>query len=96
MWCLLAKCNLCVGNVLKTNINSEFAESDLNSVETNFRIQFRISFQILISEFRLDVRIQISTFNKHLILNHVVTKGQNIQKIRSSSPKLSNQIDYLQ
>ena len=50
-----------VRNVLQTHINSEFADSDSNSVETNFRIQFRISFRILISEFRLEVRIRIST-----------------------------------
>ena len=56
-----------VRNVLQTHINSEFADSDSNSVETNFRIQFRISFRILISEFRLDVRIRISTSNVYVI-----------------------------
>ena len=46
--------------MLKTHSNSEFADSDSNSVETNFRIQFRFSFRFLISEFRLDKKIRIS------------------------------------
>ena len=53
--------------MLKTHSNSEFADSDSNSVETNFRIQFRFSFRFLISEFRLDKKIRISGSNRNVL-----------------------------